>query len=57
MKTALFIITAALASCAGGGTYQQAYQPPAPQECQPFRISTYQYSKLTGSFNNPTIRL
>lgn len=57
MRTALFLITAALASCAGGGTYEPAYQPPAAQGCQPFRISTYQLSKLTGSFNNPTVNL
>lgn len=62
MKTLLLLpILALLASCEAGRSYPPAaYVPPAPPitpACmlpEP-RISTYEYSKLTGSFNNPTL--
>lgn len=62
MKTALAIaalLPLFLASCQGGraSSLPNYAATPAIPSCMLAmpRISTYEYSKLTGSFNNPTI--
>lgn len=55
------IVVLFVASCEAGRSYPPAaYFPPAPPSTPACmmperRISTYEYSKLTGSFNNPTL--